>query len=84
MLQQRAEPTVTKIHIGNDSMLHKQSKNDPDAEKKDSQQELADALGVNVATINRIERGTHKPGFKTLALFEKFCKAKGIEFGDEK
>ena len=49
-----------------------------------SQQELADALGVNVATINRIERGTHKPGFKTLALFEKFCKAKGIEFGDEK
>ncbi|MBQ0098261.1 MAG: helix-turn-helix transcriptional regulator [Oscillospiraceae bacterium] len=49
-----------------------------------SQQELADALGVNVATINRIERGTHKPGFKTLALFERFCKTKGIELGEEK
>lgn len=49
-----------------------------------SQQELADALGVNVATINRIERDAHKPSFKTEALFERFCKANGIEFGDEK
>jgi len=44
-----------------------------------SQQGLADASGVNKATINQIERGRRSPNARTL---EKLAAALGVEMGD--
>jgi transcriptional regulator with XRE-family HTH domain len=44
-----------------------------------SQQTLADASGVNKATINQIERGRRSPNARTL---EKLAAALGVEMGD--
>jgi transcriptional regulator with XRE-family HTH domain len=44
-----------------------------------SQQGLADASGVNKATINQIERGRRSPNARTL---EKLAAALGVEIGD--
>jgi transcriptional regulator with XRE-family HTH domain len=44
-----------------------------------SQQGLADASGVNKATINQIERGRRSPNARTL---EKLAAALGVEMGE--
>jgi transcriptional regulator with XRE-family HTH domain len=44
-----------------------------------SQQGLADASGVNKATINQIERGRRSPNARTL---DKLAAALGVEIGD--
>jgi transcriptional regulator with XRE-family HTH domain len=44
-----------------------------------SQQGLADASGVNKATINQIERGRRSPNTRTL---EKLAAGLGVEVGD--
>src|SRR4051812_29038399 len=44
-----------------------------------SQQALADASGVNKATINQIERGRRSPNLETL---EKLAGALGVEMAD--
>ena len=44
-----------------------------------SQQGLADASGVNKATINQIERGRRSPNARTL---EKLAAALNVEIGD--
>jgi transcriptional regulator with XRE-family HTH domain len=48
-------------------------------ERNLSQQGLADASGVNKATINQIERGRRSPNVETL---EKITAALGVELGD--
>jgi transcriptional regulator with XRE-family HTH domain len=48
-------------------------------ERNLSQQRLADASGVNKATINQIERGRRSPNVETL---EKLATALGVEMGD--
>lgn len=47
-------------------------------ELKLSQEEMAKALGVSFATINRWENGHTHPTYETLQRFEKFCSSKGI------
>ena len=48
-------------------------------ERNLSQQRLADAAGVNKATINQIERGRRSPNVETL---EKLATALGAEVAD--
>ena len=48
-----------------------------------SQEELARALNVSFATVNRWENAKSKPIKVTLAAFESFCKKHKIDFGDE-
>jgi DNA-binding XRE family transcriptional regulator len=48
-------------------------------ERNLSQQRLADASGVNKATINQIERGRRSPNVETL---EKLAAALGVEVGE--
>ena len=48
-------------------------------ERRLSQQGLADASGVNKATINQIERGRRSPNLETL---EKLAAALGVEMAD--
>jgi transcriptional regulator with XRE-family HTH domain len=48
-------------------------------ERSLSQQRLADASGVNNATINQIERGRRSPNARTL---EKLAAALGVEVAD--
>lgn len=47
-------------------------------ELKLSQEEMAKALGVSFATINRWENGHNHPTYEALQRFEKFCRGKGI------
>jgi transcriptional regulator with XRE-family HTH domain len=44
-----------------------------------SQADLAKESGVSEATINRLEKGLHKPSFKTI---RDLAKALGVEPGD--
>lgn len=45
-----------------------------------SQEQLAKALNVSFATINRWEQGHTKPSKRYVVLFETYCREKGIEF----
>ena len=45
-----------------------------------SQEQLAKALNVSFATINRWEQGHTKPSKRYIMLFETFCEEKGIIF----
>ncbi len=45
-----------------------------------SQEQLAKALNVSFATINRWEQGHTKPSKRYIMLFETFCEEKGIVF----
>ena len=47
-------------------------------ELKLSQEEMAKALGVSFATINRWENGHTHPTYEALQRFEKFCSCNGI------
>jgi transcriptional regulator with XRE-family HTH domain len=48
-----------------------------------TQQQLADEVGVDFATINRWENGRRAPKFLLLCKFEDYCKAKGITFDED-
>lgn len=48
-----------------------------------SQQDFAKELGVDFTTVNRWENGHHKPNYKMLNLFDKFCKERGIVFTEK-
>jgi len=48
-----------------------------------SQEELAHALGVSFATVNRWENGKTVPSKLAQRQFVLFCKAKGIDSGLE-
>ena len=48
-----------------------------------SQEDLAHALGVSFATINRWENGKTKPIRIARAAFDAFCEQKGIKFDEE-
>jgi DNA-binding transcriptional regulator YiaG len=50
-------------------------------EEKLSQEELASALNVSFATINRWENQKTAPSKLARVAFETFCKEKGIEDG---
>lgn len=45
---------------------------------KISQETLARELCVSFATINRLETGKTFPSYKTLQMFEEFCKKNNI------
>ena len=47
-----------------------------------SQEELARALNMSFATINRWENGKTKPIKVTQSAFYAFCKKRGITFDD--
>ncbi len=44
-----------------------------------SQEELAHALGVSFATVNRWENGKTTPSKMALTLFKSFCNEKNLE-----
>lgn len=43
-------------------------------EKKLTQQELAESLGISSIYVRKIEKGTVKPGRETLIIYESFFK----------
>lgn len=43
-----------------------------------SQEELAHALGVSFATVNRWENGKTRPSKMALTLFKAFCREKNL------
>ena len=47
-----------------------------------SQIELAKAIGVSLPTVSRWENEGRKPQMMTLGKFDKFCREKGIDFGE--
>jgi DNA-binding transcriptional regulator YiaG len=49
-----------------------------------SQEDLARALNVSFATINRWENSKTKPIKLAQAAFDTFCKKNGISFNDSK
>lgn len=49
-----------------------------------SQEDLARALNVSFATINRWENGKTKPIRMALSAFDTFCLSHGISFDDRK
>ena len=49
-----------------------------------SQEELARALNMSFATINRWENAKTKPIKLAQAAFDSFCASKGIQFDDDK
>ena len=49
-----------------------------------SQEDLARALNVSFATINRWENGKTKPIKIAQAAFDTFCKKHGISFNESK
>ena len=44
-----------------------------------TQTELAEAAGISLVTLNRLENGKQKPSFKTI---RKLAKALGVEPGE--
>ncbi len=44
-----------------------------------SQEELAHALGVSFATVNRWENGKTEPSKMALTLFKSFCNEKNLK-----
>ena len=48
-------------------------------ELKLSQEEMAKALGVPFATINRWENGHNHPTYEASQRFDKFCNEKNLE-----
>ncbi len=53
-------------------------------ELKLSQEDLARALGVSFATINRWEKGSYNPSRLVKKAFESFCKKQTIIISEEK
>ena len=49
-----------------------------------NQSTMAQELGVAPSTVNRWEHGHHEPNLSAIALFDEFCKRRGIEFKDER
>ena len=49
-----------------------------------SQEDLARALNVSFATVNRWENAKTKPIKVAQAAFDSFCKSRGIKFDDNK
>lgn len=45
-----------------------------------SQEELANAIGVSFATINRWEAGLYKATYSSQRKLKEFCDKKGIKF----
>ena len=45
-----------------------------------SQEAFAKELGVSFATVNRWESGKTKPTYKTMKLFDDFCRRNNIDF----
>lgn len=44
-----------------------------------SQEELAEALGISFATVNRWENGRTTPSKMALTLFKSFCSEKNLK-----
>ena len=49
-----------------------------------TQEELAHALGISFATVNRWESGTYKPSKMGQRVFEEFIEKNNIQTGENK